>query len=116
MITFVVPGNPLPKERPRFAGGHAYTSDSTRDYEATVALYAREAMGGSAPLEGDLSVSLAFWRADRRLVDLDNFCKVVCDAMNGIVWHDDVQIVKLAATKDTDRGRPRVEVRVTVWK
>ncbi|MDI9559696.1 MAG: RusA family crossover junction endodeoxyribonuclease, partial [Pseudomonadota bacterium] len=32
--------------------------------------------------------------------DLDNLLKALKDAMTGIVWHDDAQIVSLSARKD----------------
>jgi Holliday junction resolvase RusA-like endonuclease len=43
--------------------------------------------------------------------DLDNFVKAVKDALKGLVYRDDSQIVRLAASKDY--GDPlRVEIRI----
>ena len=35
-IRFTIPGNPVPKARPRFANGHAFTPEKTRSYEEMV--------------------------------------------------------------------------------
>ena len=31
--------------------------------------------------------------------DLDNFVKTFLDSMNGILWHDDSQVVEIVASK-----------------
>lgn len=31
--------------------------------------------------------------------DLDNIIKVICDALNGVAWHDDAQVVRVVAYK-----------------
>lgn len=42
-----IPGQPVPKGRPRFTkGGFAYTPDKTRKYEKLVASLAKTAMAG----------------------------------------------------------------------
>ncbi|MNH47634.1 Endodeoxyribonuclease RusA [compost metagenome] len=43
--------------------------------------------------------------------DADNCIKAVCDALNGVVWRDDVQVVKLFLTKKFS-AVPGVTVRV----
>lgn len=43
--------------------------------------------------------------------DLDNVAKVVCDALNGIAYHDDTQICRLALYKHYGET-PRVEVEI----
>ena len=36
-LTFIIPGPPVPKQRPRFGrGGRVYTPPATRDYEIAV--------------------------------------------------------------------------------
>lgn len=41
--------------------------------------------------------------------DADNIAKVVCDALNGVAYHDDAQIINLTIMKRYDH-EPRVEV------
>lgn len=108
-------GKPQAKGRPRHTRGHTYTSDRTRGAEDI--LRAEMRRGCSTPLEGPLKLEVFFrfhrpksWPAARRDVegeepwykgkpDLDNLLKLVMDAANGILWHDDAQVVKVIADK-----------------
>lgn len=45
--------------------------------------------------------------------DLDNCCKLVTDALTGVAWKDDDQVVQLTASKHyADDGPPRTEIRL----
>ena len=44
--------------------------------------------------------------------DMDNIVKVVADALNGVAYHDDTQIVSLSMEKFYS-GSPRVEVSIS---
>lgn len=82
------------------------------------------------PLIGPLSVSLTFYRPvqksisqserEQRLTnrskpvvkpDTDNYIKSTLDALNGVLWHDDAQIVKIEAEKKYS-DHPRITVSV----
>ncbi len=108
-----VPGNPLPKARPRFKG-HAYTPTTTRWAEELIldAAIRLRAKSDLFCIEQPIRVDLHFFRSNRRRVDLDNLAKLVLDALNGEVWADDSLIVDLRVTKAVDRVRPRTVVRV----
>jgi Holliday junction resolvase RusA-like endonuclease len=115
-VTFSVDGDPVPKGRPRFARRgqfvQTYTDAKTIDYETHVALKARQAIGASEPLKGALTVflylrfavPLSYTKKRKeaclnklefpKRVDLDNCYKSITDAMNGIVYLDDSQIVE----------------------
>lgn len=122
MISFTVPGKPLGKGRPRFSrsSGRVYTPAATESYEGKVAFFAREAMNGHAMFEAGtaLQVSVVAWfevpaswtkrkRADAlegRLVhtgrpDADNILKILGDACNGVLWHDDSAIADARIVK-----------------
>jgi Holliday junction resolvase RusA-like endonuclease len=125
-----LPGEPQGKLRPRFTRrGFAYTPAKTRAYEAALAGAARVAMGRQKPMDGPLIVNVrafmrvpASWNRKRRDAalagvvyptrwDWDNLAKV-CDALNGIVWTDDSQIVQGHVTKQySESPRLRIEVR-----
>ena len=116
IVTFEVEGDPVPKSRPRFARRgqfvQTYTDAKTIDYETHVALKARQAIGASEPFNGALSVFLylryevpASYTKKRKeaclagleypkRIDIDNVYKSITDAMNGIVYLDDSQIVE----------------------
>ena len=111
-IQFSIPGTPVGKARARVVQRngktHAYTPAKTAAWAESAAWEARAAMKGRALLEGPLVVDL--WavfdpprsdphRRDHIIKpDLDNIIKCL-DAVNGIVWHDDSQIVKITARK-----------------
>ena len=100
LIRFTVPGTPVAKGRPRFApSGHAYTPAKTRSYEDAVRLYARRAMAGKKMLTGpvELRVTLYFPKkataeTHTKKPDWDNLGKIISDACNMIVYHDDAQV------------------------
>ncbi len=133
-LTFSIECSPVPKGRPRATvrGGYAkmYTPPATRAYEAGITRIAAAAMRGRQPLQGPLSVSMRFRlaipksttkRAREALLageeaylgraDLTNYAKAVEDALNGICWRDDVQIVRLFLTKAASTT-PGVDVRI----
>jgi Holliday junction resolvase RusA-like endonuclease len=121
IVTFEVEGDPVPKSRPRFARRgnfvQTYTDAKTIDYETHVAMKARQAIGASEPLQGALTVFLYLRYAVPpsyskkrkeaclrgveypKKIDLDNVYKSITDAMNGIVYTDDSQIVEAHITK-----------------
>lgn len=122
MIYFRVNEEPVAKARPRFTRtGHAYTPKKTNDYEESIrfafmsqtcermpiypkgvplkvqALFAKSVPKSytkkkrEACLNGDL---LPTGKAD-----LDNYLKAVLDALNGLAFEDDSQIVMTTAEK-----------------
>jgi Holliday junction resolvase RusA-like endonuclease len=122
MIVFTVDGKPQGKGRPRFrrAGEYVrtYTDSKTLGYEATIRQSATTAIGSSRPLEGPVSVDLyvrvpvptshskkrreaCIAGAERptKKPDIDNVVKAYLDAMNGVIYLDDTQVVRVSAKK-----------------
>lgn len=118
-VAFTVPGELRGKQRPRATRqGRVYTPAETRNAEAFVRLIAAQAMEDRGPLEEPLMLTVAidvgipktFSRKQREAAlegrilpakkpDLDNVVKLLCDALNGIVYADDKQIVTLVVSK-----------------
>lgn len=67
---------------------------------------------GSALLKGELRASIALYFRTKRRVDWDNFHKLSCDALSGIVYEDDSQIKYVQVFVLHDKARPRIEVTV----
>lgn len=119
LAEFTLDIKPLSKERPRSgASGHFYTPKRTKDYEAaiTAAAYAQLpegfaiATGPVAMLIRTVNAVPKSWsKAMRREAlagihypkrgDLDNRVKAITDALNGIYYLDDEQIVVIGARK-----------------
>lgn len=64
------------------------------------------------PLSGPVEVAITLFHGDKRARDLDNYGKVLLDALTGIVWLDDKQIMRMTVVKAYDKTRPRVEVEI----
>jgi len=119
-IRIIVPGQPIPKARPRLGKhGHVYTPSNTVAYEAAVGYYARQAMKGEQPYDCPFEVNLRFifdppasWSKTKQrqavegLVDctvssdIDNLIKAALDSANHIIYTDDRKVVKVTASKD----------------
>lgn len=114
---FTIPGEPKGKGRPRFARRgsyvHTYTPDSTAAYEEKVRhCYYQQCrnhnFGGDErlqvhflakyPIPKSISqkkrgMMIAHLLRPATKPDADNIIKIVCDALNGIAYKDDAQIV-----------------------
>ena len=113
-IRFVVSGQPVPKQRPCLGGrGQVYTPPKTVQWEQQVGWQCRIAMSHTDPIDGDVSITMCFYRSGRRKVDLDNLVKSVSDGLNGVAYLDDNQVVELHAYLFKGQDNPRVEVVIT---
>lgn len=113
-ISFEVLTEPIPLARPRVARGHAYLPKRSRDFREVVQQAARIAMNDFPPMTGALFCKLEFFRKFAETApnygDLDNHCKAIFDALNGICYVDDRQIVGIAAVKRQDKDEPRIAI------
>ena len=124
---------PTPQLRPRVSsrGGYVrvYDPPKVKNFKRILRSLAANQYA-RPPLIGALSVSLTFYRPvqksisqseiERRLSnrskpvvkpDTDNYIKSTLDALNGVLWHDDSQIVKITAEKRYS-DHPRITVSV----
>lgn len=114
VIQFTIPGKPMGKQRPRVTRtGHTYTPDETTHYENLVKLAFQAAKPkGFVPDRDPVKIMItcempipASWskrKHDQAMEgtirptvkpDWDNVGKIICDALNGIAYCDDSQIV-----------------------
>jgi Holliday junction resolvase RusA-like endonuclease len=125
-MIFQVIGKPRGKARPRFDGRHkrTFTPASTADYERLVR-QAYISSGGyllseTAPIK--ILIVAQFKKAvsskkeaPTMKPDNDNIEKAVCDALNGIAYRDDSQIVHSEVMKVWARdGVPKIIVKIEV--
>ena len=119
MISFTVPGDPIAQPRHKvstrggFAKAYIPKDHPIHAYKEAVRLAAKIAMAGLTPVEGPVSLRVCFCiarpkshskarRADHNHTqkpDLDNLCKALLDALNGICWADDSQVCQIRASK-----------------
>ena len=116
VLRLTIPGEPLPKQRARvLRTGRTYTPARTREAENVIRWYtvvARQKAGVRGLERGPLSLTARFYRSTARTADLDNLVKLVTDALNGVLWHDDRQVVQLHAARFDRQKNPRTEIEV----
>lgn len=106
-ISFEILGPLRGKARVRVGGRQFFKDAKTRGAENQIGWAAKIAMAGSAPLTGPIQIDIIihkippnYWPKAKREAahyvtgkpDWDNCGKLVCDALNGIVYTDDSQI------------------------
>lgn len=111
MVKFTVHGEIMGKPRPRFnKSGRVWTPSKFKDYEGRIAQAYEDA--GGEKLEGTVAVKVRTFRAmpktrPKRLKreedvykpDADNILKLVLDALNGVAYDDDKQVVRVICAK-----------------
>ena len=124
-----IPGEPVAKGRPRVCKWGTYTPIKTVNYETLVKeLFIMEHFGKM--LEGQIAMTVTAYfgipksaskrvRADMlsgiarptKKPDVDNLIKIIADALNGLAYNDDSQIV-LAIIEKWYSDIPRVEITI----
>ena len=129
MIT--IPGQPQGKARARTVNRNGitrtYTPQKTSDYESLIALCYKAQGGGYHPYEPIQLHIQAYYEIpkswSRKIMaaaingerlpavkpDCDNVIKIVADALNGIAYRDDKQIISVSMTKYYSQ-EPRLEL------
>lgn len=125
-MIIVIPGEPVPKGRPRMTRtGHTYTPARTRQYEKVIADAWRTQSGEhlTGAIRAEILAYFKIPTSQKKAVqknmeaglirptkrpDLDNIIKTL-DALNGLAYDDDAQIVDIKAVKFYDT-EPRLEI------
>lgn len=113
MISFTVPFVPTKRRVRSTRRGVHYTDAKTKEEMRLIAEAASDA--GAKPLEGEVAVVVVArgsfpkslpkgveTRPQTRRPDADNICKCVLDALNGVAYADDAQVVSLRVEKLPD--------------
>jgi len=89
------------KQRPRFGRGRAYTPTETLGWEEMLA-WSFIPEHGRPKLACPVRIELLFGGVQANQ-DIDNLAKSCLDALNGIAFEDDRQVVELVARKASNR-------------
>ena len=127
MTRIRIPGKPMGKQRARtLKSGYSYTPEQTVCYENLVRLLYRESGGGymEGPLKARVKIVYDIPKSTTKKnraamevgkmfptkkPDIDNVQKIIFDALNGIAYKDDTQIVRVEAWKEYGQ-QPYVDV------
>lgn len=114
----IIDGKPVSAPRPRFSRfSGAYMPKAYQTVKMSIALRAKAKL--RKPQEGPCRLSLTFWMGrppttwtkEKRQAamespnghtskpDIDNLVKTIMDALSGIAWQDDAQVVEVRAIK-----------------
>lgn len=135
MTYFEIMGMPQGKARARTGKGFSYTPEKTVLYENLIkqsflTAENKQTFFNKEPIDMYITayfpIPKSMTKKDREKVsnkqlfptkkpDADNIAKVVCDALNGIAYHDDTQVVKLEVRKQYTEAEPKVVVSMGVF-
>lgn len=98
-----------------FRRGRTYIPQDVVDWEDSLRQAAIVAMAGREPFKVPVKFVMRMYRSNKRRCDLGNYNKSACDALNGIVYHDDCLICEEHMFKFLDEDNPRIEIEVSQW-
>lgn len=110
LVTITLPYPPSANRYWRNVNGRMVKSAEARGYQESAGWMAKEQ--GLQPLVGAVAVDVRVYRPAQR-GDLDNCLKVVLDAMKGIGYDDDSQIIRITAERFNDKQNPRIELAIS---
>lgn len=136
MLVFDIPGEPCAQGRPRFTTisghPHAYDPEKSKNYKAFVKVLAKEALDKCGwrytelPLKMTISCYLELPKSKSKKYktaalegkafptkkpDVDNLFKTITDALSGVAYKDDKQII-IAVVSKFYAEKPSVTVKV----
>jgi len=137
VLFFTVPGPPVGKARARIVYREGvgeykgFTPEKTKVAEEEIGYLAHHQWAGKALLEGPVALMVRSyfpiprsWSRKRQALalngellptvkpDLDNCTKLVSDALTGIIWKDDSQVIFIRGRKlYSDKPRTEISVR-----
>jgi Holliday junction resolvase RusA-like endonuclease len=107
----VLPVPPSANRWWRRSGTHMYKSTEARDYQTYVNRLARSL--GIRMIRRPSQVAFQVtWYRDKKMGDLDKRLGIVLDALQGVVYENDSQIVEILAKRIDATSNPRIEVTV----
>jgi len=130
-FSFVIHTEPRPKKRPKVYRW-ATVNPSKKDEEDVRILFKKIKTKPKKPLSQQIRVQFKFyvtppkstpqWKYEyiengylrpNKSPDLDNYVKLILDALNGLLWEDDRFIVEIHSGKYYTLDRPRTEIFVS---
>ncbi|MBO4779471.1 MAG: RusA family crossover junction endodeoxyribonuclease [Selenomonadaceae bacterium] len=111
-IKFTAPLEPVPFPRPASNGKRRFNPRYYTDFKDALGLFAKIAMDGRAPFTSAIKITVHVYKkiipTALTFGDWDNHGKAISDALNGICYVDDKQIVE--AHIYLHKGTPRIEI------
>ncbi len=103
--TFTLPVPPSANRYWRVWNNRIVVTDEARAYKQELAYR----LNNCTPIVGDVCINFTVFRPAKR-GDLDNYNKIMLDALQGIAYANDNQIVEIHSFREDDKDNPRVEL------
>lgn len=87
-----------------------YMSKEGEEIKESYQWQAKSQYMGKQPILGPLWLAINLFMGTKRRCDWDNFHKISMDALSGIIWADDHQIMTAIVRKHYDKENPRIEI------
>jgi len=112
--TMHIEGRPQAWQRAgRTKDGHSYTQPATKAYEQLIRMHWR------GPRQSPLAIKITIAVQEdmkQNAGDLDNYVKIVLDALNKVAFIDDKQVIAIDAKMHRKQERPGLDVIVEGWE
>lgn len=105
MIHLILPMPPSLNRLYRTCRSVVYKTDEARTFEQLVKFEGRDC----TPFNGAVALTVVLYRPTRT-GDIDNYSKLLLDALQGVIYDNDKQVCDLRNIKAHDKHNPRVEV------
>jgi Holliday junction resolvase RusA-like endonuclease len=105
IVELVIPGEPAVKERPRCTGRGAVSTKKQKQAEAEIGRLLQAKYIVPTLHAGPVSLYMRFYTGNAGK-DWDNMAKLVCDALNGVLWKDDRQVIFAQVKVRPAHGKP----------
>ena len=128
VIELIIPIEPVAKARARTAVRNgvvrSYTPERTQIAQDFIKNFLQPYKGQCFPIHVPIKMTVIFHRTKSvwlpkkerkpfRKADLDNYCKLCLDGINGILIPDDAQVTTLVASKVwTDKNKGYIELKL----
>jgi Holliday junction resolvase RusA-like endonuclease len=110
ILSFTVEGRPVSWARKNVVNGRPLTDKKQREAKRTLHLAALAARPRGWRRDATYEVRVHAYYPDGRQGDCDRIAGLPLDALEGVAYEADRQVVRLEVGRFTDRERPRVEV------
>ena len=105
--SYILPGDPVPLERPRFSIKNKKVYNPQRPFKERARLYIKHQHGSNPLFMGPLRMSFVFYFHEPGKVegyhigtpDLSNLLKLIEDICSTVVYRDDCVIAEISAVK-----------------
>lgn len=92
-----------------------YMTKEGKELKEQYQLEARKQYKGKVML-ADYDMEIILFFKDKRRRDVDNYNKLVLDALEGVVYEDDKQVKRLTVEKRISVEDPRIEIKIIKTK